>query len=409
MLLAIKIIVLLLIFGYLSMKRYPLIISLGGLTLLFGIFFLNLHFFLKGIVMGLSSSSTYQLIILIWITVSFTAMLDGEGGIKVASHMLIKSVRNPIFLFPFFPALIGLFPMPGGALVSAPMLKGMTKNSGLKPETEAVINFWFRHIWEPVWILYPGLIILSSKEFLNTSVMNIISHQYFIMLFSFLGGFIFLLLLNSKKIKIEEHEKETVKISKLFMALWPIILLVIGVIFVPKGLVYLISLILLLTIIYSFQKKISIRKLLLYIKKGFNLKMILLIPVIYIFKYFVEYSNIKEGILNIVNGNNLPVEFILFFVPLLFGLLFGLTIGFVSLGFPILSFIFLSSTGNINFYYFTIFFLGGYLGLLFSPMHLCLLVTKEYFNASLLKMYGKMIFPALFLIVFSLIANYFLN
>ncbi|MCD6578675.1 DUF401 family protein [bacterium] len=409
MLLAIKIIFLISLFIFFSLKKYPLIITLGGITLLFGLFFLRFSLFSKGLFMGLTSLSTYQLMFLIWITVAFTAMIDGEGIIKSASDMLLKSVRNPVFLFPFFPALIGLFPMPGGALVSAPMLKKMTKGSGLPPETEAVINFWFRHIWESVWILYPGIIILSSKEFLNTSVMNIVSHQYFLMVFAFLGGFVFLLIFNSKKIQIVNRVIKKANIVSLLVTLWPIVFLVIGVVLLPKGLFYLILLILFLSILFTLQKRISVKSLLLYAKKGFNLKLILLIPIIYIFKFFVEYSTIKDGVLNIVEAGQVPLEIILFLVPMFFGLLFGLTIGTISLGFPIISFIFLTQTGEINFYYFTIFFLGGYIGLLFSPMHLCLLVTKEYFNTNLMKMYGKMVLPGIFLTIFSLIANYFLN
>lgn len=59
----------------------------------------------------------------------------------------------------FFPALIGLLPMPGGAVFSAPMVKAVSADMPIQNIDRAIINYWFRHVWELAWPLYPGIIL----------------------------------------------------------------------------------------------------------------------------------------------------------------------------------------------------------------------------------------------------------
>jgi len=48
------------------------------------------------------------------------------------------------------PALIGLMPMPGGALVSAIALRRKyLEEARLSPEDSTYLNYWFRHLWVP--------------------------------------------------------------------------------------------------------------------------------------------------------------------------------------------------------------------------------------------------------------------
>ncbi len=62
-------------------------------------------------------------------------------------------------LNPTFPALIGLVPHARGAIFSAPMVKELGNQSGLNPEQLSFINYWYRHIWEYWWPLYPGVLL----------------------------------------------------------------------------------------------------------------------------------------------------------------------------------------------------------------------------------------------------------
>ena len=66
------------------------------------------------------------------------------------------------------PAAIGLVPMPGGALFSAPLVGRTADNSSNSAEWKAAVNYWFRHILEYWWPLYPVVIVTLSIFTLQT-------------------------------------------------------------------------------------------------------------------------------------------------------------------------------------------------------------------------------------------------
>ena len=64
-----------------------------------------------------------------------------------ASRAYLRSRRAGIVAMP---VLIGLLPSVGGAYFSAPMVEESTRSTGMSAEEKGFINFWFRHIWEPI-------------------------------------------------------------------------------------------------------------------------------------------------------------------------------------------------------------------------------------------------------------------
>jgi hypothetical protein len=59
-------------------------------------------------------------------------------------------------------------PIPGGALFSAPMVASAAGEASVPPGKLSAINYWFRHIWEHWWPVYPGVILamtLTGRSF----------------------------------------------------------------------------------------------------------------------------------------------------------------------------------------------------------------------------------------------------
>ena len=48
-------------------------------------------------------------------------------------------------------------------------------------------------------------------------------------------------------------------------------------------------------------------------------------------------------------------------------------------------------------------YLSGFLGIILSPTHLCLVLTNEYFGSNLLRVYRKMVLPLAILFVLGLL------
>jgi integral membrane protein (TIGR00529 family) len=89
----------------------------------------------------------------------FIELLNSSGRMRKTIEALKALLPNRMLLLGGLPALIGLLPMPGGALFSAPMVDSVDHDHTLNKARKASINYWFRHIWEYWWPLYPGVML----------------------------------------------------------------------------------------------------------------------------------------------------------------------------------------------------------------------------------------------------------
>lgn len=75
---------------------------------------------------------------------------------------LIRGLRTMVSsraLLAVIPAVIGLMQMPGGALLSAPLIDKEADELKLTPERKVAVNLTFRHIWFYVFPLTSTLIL----------------------------------------------------------------------------------------------------------------------------------------------------------------------------------------------------------------------------------------------------------
>jgi len=88
-------------------------------------------------------------------------------------------------------ALIGLLPMPGGALFSAPLVGEALSKINASPEHKTALNYWFRHIWEYWWPMYPGVILAIAL--LNTQTWLYMVFGFPLTLLSVAAGYFFII------------------------------------------------------------------------------------------------------------------------------------------------------------------------------------------------------------------------
>ena len=91
------------------------------------------------------------------------------------------------------------------------------------------------------------------------------------------------------------------------------------------------------------------------------------------------------------NSTGIPPVFVAIVLPMILGMLIGATPGFVGVSFPII----LAIAGNSSYGIFALAFTSGVIGVLFSPMHLCIVLTCDYFRTTLFKVFKLMLFPAI--------------
>ena len=110
-----------------------------------------------------------------------------------------------------------------------------------------------------------------------------------------------------------------------------------------------------------------------------------------IFKTILQSSGALVSIADYLGRMGISPLILLFGIPFLVGVLTGITAAFVGVTFPLLlPFI---TKSEPNFSYLILAYVGGFSGVLLSPVHLCLLFTKEYFKADFKKVYRLLFLP----------------
>ncbi len=164
----------------------------------------------------------------------------------------------------------------------------------------------------------------------------------------------------------------------------PIFTVVVLVLFVDVELHYaLIGLVVFLFLFYRYRMK----SIFAAFRHGFAPDVIILILGVMFFKEAMESSGAVQNLSNFFIKEGIPAAPVLFLLPFITGLITGLTLGFVGSTFPLIIHIAgHTTTGPISFA-----FAAGFLGVLLSPVHICLVLTREYFKADLWGIYKIML------------------
>ncbi len=385
--------------------KFPLALAMFiGSILAFFLFKPDVSIIPKVLDKSILSFEVVSLVVVIFLILTFSGILKVSGRLKHITDDFENAFGSGSTFFIIFPSVIGLLPMPGGAIFSAPMIEQKGLKEGFSPERLSAINYWFRHVWEIMWFLYPGIIISSS--IFNVNVWEIVVLHLPITIISLFSGWFFLL---RKKIKGKSHIKWN-KIPAFLKGLLPILILIISNILlqvilsalnIPYHKNVIMSFCLLGSIIFVLITDKPNWKVL--IKEIFNVKMlsmIVLIFLIFVFKETLSETNAITNISNEVkNDFKLPFMLIITSLPFIVGLSTGITVGFVSLTFPVIASIYSSSFSNISVYSISVLsYTVGVIGILLSPLHICLVLTKDYFKATLLGTLKEILFPLLIML-----------
>ncbi|MFV0347603.1 MAG: DUF401 family protein, partial [Halodesulfovibrio sp.] len=111
---------------------------------------------------ALAHPQTVFLAVIVALILLLSDVLDKTGQAGRLMDSLSGYLRHPRLRLVFFPVLIGLLPMPGGAVFSAPMLGSVSEKLRVPARDRVLLNYWFRHVWETWWPLYPGIILAAS-------------------------------------------------------------------------------------------------------------------------------------------------------------------------------------------------------------------------------------------------------
>ena len=392
----IKLLVVIAIIMFLIRRKWKLEYIMLLASLLIGIFFdLSPIQIGKNIVLALVDPMTLRLIGIIVLVYILSGVLRKVESLKDLVDSLQQLVKDYRLILAFIPALLGLIPMPAGAMFSAPMVKEIGDRVELTSEEETFVNYWFRHVWEFVWPLFSGMILFAGL--LKVEIREVILVQIPLTVTAVIVGFIWEYKNLKKDNGIISKKDIFLNFKKLFLGVWPILFIIILVLGVKIDLVFSLVIVI-LSLLFINIKKLNLRIIKEIVKNDIDLGVVILIAGIMIFKRMLQVSGGIEIIPEVFTKLGIHPFIVLFIIPFFIGMMTGLTPAAVGIGLPVLLPIIIQ--GEANLYYAMLAFTGSFVGVMISPMHLCLVVTKNYFKADVGKIY-IMLIPPLIIITLS--------
>lgn len=366
---------------------YAMLVSAAGLAVMKGVGPRGLGEILW---LTLSERSTIALAAILTLITAFSAVLRESGLLDRLTGALKQLARSTRLVAIGLPALIGLLPMPGGAAFSAPMVESAFEGVTISSARKAFTNYWFRHVWEYAWPLYPGVIL--TVELTGYPLSRFVLYQLPMSLTAILAGMVIALrrIPSPSSSDRGTGEGKGALVRQLLISVLPILVVILlavglGVHLVPA---FVAGTILSLWIGYR-NLRHPIGSVLL---KSLSLNTVVLVVGIMAFKETLEYTHIITSMANAFHLYGIPPVLLFIVVPFIVGMVSGLTAAFVGVAFPIL-FPLVSITGD-GIGYVVLAYAAGFAGVMLSPVHLCFVLSKEYFETAMGSMYRLIVIPA---------------
>ena len=323
------------------------------------------------------------------------------------------------------PAVIGLVPMPAGARFSAPFVEQMA-GAGCDASWKTVVNYWFRHLWEYWWPLYPGVMLAATLFGLNMS--RFTATLFLFTPWAVLVGYLLLVHPHRREMRtdLSALPKPT---RRQAIVLAPLVTVLAAVFLLPlvpgpwqgksgaaaKLLPAIAGLALALGIVFADELRAARRAgKARWVPPQFGssllnrraVAVLLSVLGVMIFKHMLECSGLLGEAAGQLNEAHVPAMLAVMLLPFVAGLVTGLTVGFVGTSFPFVVALMHAPASHLS--PLATLFLAygcGYAGLLLSPVHLCLLLSRDYFQAPFAGVY-RLLTPPTLLVVFASLAGY---
>ncbi|HOE56339.1 MAG TPA: DUF401 family protein, partial [Bacillota bacterium] len=146
-------------------------------------------------------------------------------------------------------------------------------------------------------------------------------------------------------------------------------------------------------------EKVSISEFWDIVRKDSNLSTIGAVIGVILLKNMLVESKVIEQMTLLFNSIGIGNLYIAVFLPLIIGIITGMMSATIGMTFPIV----MNLGGSIDFNLTTIAYVSSVAGTMISPMHICLVLTTEYFRASINKVMLRVATGQIFIIICSII------
>ncbi len=358
--------------------------------------------------------------------ISLTQIMRATGRLEEIVESLRLLLRRPAVAMAAVPAMLGMLPMPGGALFSAPLVASATGGTKVEKERLSAINFWYRHVWEYWWPLYPGVILAMAYAYDATKYipggvigdLAFVKYQLPLSLPMILAGMV-LFIRSHPDLHITGPTPPRGTKRRLLRATAPIWLIILiyaagqATIAAVKGWAGVdlsdgplrrapITIGLGISLAWTLATSGLNRQKVLHIFTGKSVrKMVLIVMMVMVYKNVVDA--VGAGLLmgGELTALNVPAAVVVAVLPFIAGMVLGVAVGFVGASFPIILPLVLADPSLAPHVsaYIALAYAFGHIGQMLSPIHICYIVSNDYFKTPGPPVYRRLLPPAVLTLI----------
>ncbi|HBV99549.1 MAG: hypothetical protein JL50_13385 [Peptococcaceae bacterium BICA1-7] len=355
-----------------------------ALGLLFG---MGLVSIIKQAGLTFADSGTLTLMLALILIMVLESVMRRSGMLGDMTGSIFLLHWNPKVLTAAIPAIIGFLPSAGGARFSAPLVEQAMTGSSYRAEEKVFINYWFRHVWEYSLPLYPGIILAAQLS--GVPLGRIILWQWpFTVVWALLG---YWLVFRGKKMEICSSTPVQQPLDKrpivlLISSIWPI-LATVGLVIAHVPIV--LALLAVLAALMA-QKKYPLIQVWDTLREPMTAGIVFLIWGTMAFKDILQVSGAVSQVSGIFISSGVPPYAVAIVLPLMAGILTGLVQACIGVSFPLVLGVVEPTAAYVMLAY-----VSAVVGVMMSPVHLCFILTNDYFQADFFRSYRSLIAPSL--------------
>jgi integral membrane protein (TIGR00529 family) len=339
---------------------------------------------------GVASPKSLEMTATLALTMMMEHQLRTTGMLKRMVVSLSNALPDRRMVMAALPAMIGMLPSPGGAVFSAPMVAEAAEGVVASPEQKALINYWYRHIWEYISPLYPGIILAAGLTGFSTQQLFLAHLPFALTVIAAGAWFCFRGIDRLSPAQCPSGGSRLREFGVFLQMSSPILIsLALVVVFKVSAVLALSGGVCILFIAHRYGPLLIVKTM----RESLSFKALLLVTGIMVFQEVLRATGALAGISGFFAASHLPIPLLMALIPFIAGVMTGLTVGYVGITFPLL----LPLMGDVqpNLWLESLAFASGFAGVMLSPVHLCFVLTREYFAADTALVYHRLIVPSI--------------
>ena len=315
-------------------------------------------------------------------------ILKASGALDVMVDRLLKLMGDPRWLMVILPGMVGALSVPGGAMMSAPMVDQLGDRTSIEPEHKTGINIIYRHIWYVAFPIIPSMVLAASLAGMTARELAVLNIP--VLIVGLVSSWFFLLQRLPGKIRGKWNTRD----FTLFLAsILPLLLVVVIYLVVGMSFVLALSIGIAVALVNlpgpgeSLLRRMAstgLSRSQTMILPGFRPQLLLVVAGVMLFKEMLHTSGLVSVFAADLVSIGIPLWLLLLVMPLLVGLATGSHEAAVGISIPMFlpllnQDIFLAGI--------SLTYISATLGYLVSPLHLCMILTREFFGAKFARIY----------------------